>query len=668
MSFDTREQEAYFEEIIKKIDSMRDDSDLIHSSRELIDRTGEKPNGDFVIDQDIFEQVKEEQKAKSEIRSKNPLKRMLDGDEDETAEEVEIGSSTLYDDARPDIEEFESEDEIEEIYRDLKNTVGKMAVKGFAALILVFVSLYLFIAGFKPALFGGNVDNIWFHIAWIAVDCAVAVLFSGIFIQGVFKLLKAGLETDGLLAILWVTIMALRIIAIFKPEWIGPTMNFEPLLTLGLWYNIRSKKMIASNIQKNFKMISTKGEKLTATQPVACELNNQLILETDAGRGATYIHRTKLVSTYIENSFSDYEWDKGLYRINFILLILVIAGTIAVSQLAGVREAVIFPAAALSIITPFFSRYFFGKSIIVNGKKIRKAGGILTSAESAKSLEDTDLLVLSDLELMGEDSVLLQGIKAIGNLQIDELITYVAALFEDIQTPYRHLFLKMVDSKTVDLPRADDIYPHPGLGYSCLIHSKLFLVGNAEMMREFNIQIPEKLCKLNLGETRFPVYVAYHKQAVGVFIVSYEKDKNTEAALATIRDAEMELGIVSNDFNFSLELVKKLYPVAKIDAMHILSKDTAKGAKPYLASMEKCGDLVASISGFKGLAACFRGIHKLLCALKINFIIRILYPLIGLALMFFIGLSGYSDNTAIQILIFQIIWMLPICAICRFCK
>ncbi len=466
MSFDTREQEAYFEEIIKKIDSMRDDTELIDSSRDLINRNEEKSDSDSVVDQDIFNKVKEEHKAKSEIRSKNPLKRMLDGDEDETKEEAEIGTSPLYDDARPDIEEFESEDEIEEIYRDLKNTVGKMAVKGFAAFLLVCASLYLFIAGFKPALFGGNVDSIWFQIAWITVDGVIALLFSGIFIQGISKIIKAGLDTDGLLALLWLSIVAIRIIALFKPEWIGATMNFEPLLTLSLWYNIRSKKMIASNIQKNFKMISAKGEKLTATQPVACELNNRLILETDVGRGATYIHRTKLVSAYIENSFSDYEWDKGVYRINFILLLLVIAGTVAVSQLTGIRQAVIFPAASLSIITPFFSRYFFGKSIALNGKKIRKSGGILTSAESAKSLEDSDLLVLSDAELMGEESVLLQGIKAIGNLRIDELITYVAALFKEIQAPYRHLFLKMVDPKTVDLPRADDIYLHQGLGYS----------------------------------------------------------------------------------------------------------------------------------------------------------------------------------------------------------
>ncbi len=667
MSIDTREQEAYFEEILKKIDSIRDDETVSPSDS---NNGTEKINKDVgsVIDQDIFDRVKMEHKEKNATRVKSPIKRMLDGDEDDTEEEVEIGSSSLYDDPQPDIEEFESEDEVEEIYRDLKNTVGKMAVKSLAAFILVCASLYLFAAGFYPGLFAGYVSTVWFKIAWVAVDVAVICLFFGIFSQGIGRLLRAKLDTDGLLCLLFIAVVLVRIVGFFKTDWFGPTMNFEPLLTLGLWYNLRSKKMIASTIQKNFKIISAKMDKLTATQPVSCELNNQLILETDVGSGATFMHRTKLVSNFIENSFCDYEWDHKIYHINFVLLILILAGTVAISQLAGAREAILFPVASLAIGVPLFSRYFYALSIYLNGKKIRKKGGVLTSADSAKKLEDADLLVVRDVEVLGDDSVLLQGVKAIGDLQIDELITYVAALFQNISVPYSDLFLKMVDQRTVELPRVDDIYPHTGLGFSCLIHSKMFLVGNMKMMREFNIKVPDKVSDLNLGSNRFPVYVAYHKQAVGIFIISYERNKNTETGLKMISDTGIDLGVVTSDFNFSIELLRSLYPDIDLSLVHILSKDTARQAKEYLTRVDKRGDLVASISGFCGIASCFRGIHKLLTALKINFVIRILYPLVALALMFFIGLSGYSDNTVLQILIFQIIWMLPICAICRFCK
>ena len=651
------------EEIMAKIDAIQNEADSVEASKEKkITSSGS------VVDEDLFDQIKEKKTAEEQSKSKSVIRRFIDGDEDEI-DESEI--APVYSEpivAPEDIEDFEEEDDRDEIYRDLKNIVGKMAVKSVFLLSLTLASLYLFVAGFFPVLFGGDVDNIWFRLCFLAVD-VLAVIFSfGIFTEGLSRLIRARADTDTLLALFWLSLIVVRVAGLIKPELIPFQLNLEPMLTVGLWLNVLAKKKIASNIKKNFRYVACSTDKLTVTVPSSCETNNALILETGEGGDIMYAHPTGLVSQFIENSYCDFSWDRPIEHFLFATVPAILVGVILIWQLVGAGAALVFPAAAFAISVPFFSRYHYALSIAQNGKKIRKNGGILTSARSAKALEDSDLLMISEEDFLGSDKVLLQGVKAMGDSQIDDLITHIAALFYEVGTPLKPLFMKMIDEKSVKLPRADDIYYHEGMGYSCLIHSKLFLVGNKHLMEHFNIEFPQQLFELQLKEGHYPVYVAYQKQPAGIFITSFEYNSETAAAIKLAEEERLEVGIVSHDFLFSSELLNKMYSISHPDLFHFISTKTGALCRPFLKRTDKSPDLIASCSGPQGLISCLLGSSKLLSALKINGVIRVLYTVLALSLIFFIALSGYSADTALHILAFQAIWMIPVCAICTFCK
>lgn len=669
MNLEPNGPKTTLDEIMEKINAIQQESQMVESSKKLIeDAENHEEKAESLIDEALFEQIKNGN-APEPVKEKSPLQRFMDGEEDENDEDEELPQhSTLYDDVADDIEDFEAQEDRDEIYRDLKNLVGKMAVKSFFMFLVSVVSLYLFTAGFHPALFGGNVDTIWFKLAFLAIDVVCLVFSFGIFTQGLSRLLRARADTDTLLALMWIALVIVRVTGIINAEFIPYPLNLEPMLALGLLFNVNAKKKIASNIKKNFRLVAISSDKLTVTVPSSCETNNELILETGEGGEVMYAHGTKLVSKYIEHSYSDFEWDKKIERLLFVSVVLILVGTVAISQLVGWGSAVLFPAAALALSVPFFSRYYYASAIAKNGKKIRKHGGILTSAKSAKELEDSDMVVISEEDFLGKDAVLLQGVKAIGDIQIDDLITNIAALFNDVGTPLKPLFLKMIDLKTVTLPRVDDIYYHEGMGYSCLIHSKMFLVGNQKLMEQFNIDFPKPLMEMQLKAGHFPVYVAYQKLPAGIFIASYEHSRNTEVAISLAEEEMVGVGIVSNDFLFGKPLLKHLYPMNHPELFHFISSKTGADCRPFLKRQDKAPDLIASISGVKGIMACLFGASKLLLSLKINDIIRIIYPIISLALIFFIALAGYSANTALQILAFQAIWLIPVCAICTFCK
>ena len=671
----SKDQWSEFDEIMEKINAIQKETNIIDESHKLIHDQDLKKMTEQIsedvnpVDGDLFDQIKQDRNIPSQGEEKSALRRFLDEEEDENEEEEEYAEkSYLYDDPPEDISDFESEDERDEIYRDLKNIVGKMAVKALFLFLLSLVSIYLFVAEFYPVLFAGRTDSIFFDIANLAVSITCMVVSFGIFIQGLSRLLHAKADTDSLLALLAVSVVVVRVVEMIRPDFLPYALNFEPFLAIGLYFNVLAKKNIASNIKRNFKLISIKNDKLTVSVPHSCETNNDLILETGEGGEIMYAHPTKLVSGYIDHSYCDFTWDRKLYRYFFFTLILIVVATVAISQLSGWGAAILFPAASLSLSVPFFSRYYYALSIVNNGRKIRKKGGVLTSADSAKELEDSDLLVVAEEDLLDNDTVLLQGVKAIGELQIDDLITYIATLFNKVGTPLKPLFLKMIDEKTVSLPRIDDIYYHEGMGYSCLIHSKMFLVGNRALMEQFNIEIPSSLLELKLKDSRYPVYVSYHKSAAGIFIASFEQNKHALDAAALAEDECVGIGVVSNDFLLDHTLLRKLYPTVQSDLFRLISTKTGAKCKEFLQRMDKSPDLIASISGLKGLLACLYGSSKLLSALKINTIIRILYPILAIGLMFFIALAGYAPNTALQIMAFQLIWMVPVWLVCTFCK
>lgn len=671
MSFEPKDQKSDIEELFQKIDAFRSVDSVIRESQKVLaahdDQEKEASSAPIksVVDEEIFDSVKNN--GKQETKEKSALRRLLDEEEDDE-EDVMKEHSVLYDDIQEDIDDFENEDDRDEIYRDLKNTVGKMAVKSIFFFLISLVSLALFVIGIRTGgtFFGGR--TIWFQLSLLAVDLACGFLSFGIFLQGLVRLIRFQADTDTLLALFFISLVTMRIVTIFSVELQGYSLYLEPLLAVSLYFNVISKKKIASNIKKNFKLISVSTDKLTAGLQPTGEAKNDLILETGEGGDVVYTRHTGLVSKFIDHSYSDFEYDYSLYRYLFVTVLLILAGTVALFQLAGWKEALMFPAAAFALSVPFFSRYYYASSVYKNGQKIRKNGGILTSAASAKELEDADMMVLSEENFFEKDTVLLQGVKALGDLQIDTLITYIAALYHSVGTPFKNLFLKMIDQNTVDLPRVDEDLYYEGKGYSCYIESKVLLVGNMDLMKQFNISFPKYFEKLRLKEHHFPVYIAYDGVPAGIFIASFEPNVHTEKTIKIANSMQFSIGLVHRDFLLTKELLKSLYPVIDFQYFHFVSANTGQLCSPYLKHRDKYPELIASIKGTQGLAACLYGVKKLLGALRINRIIRVLYPILSIGLIFFIALAGYSNDTASQILMFQGIWTSLVYLICTFCK
>ena len=176
MSFENKDSNSILDEIMAKINEIQTETQVEEVSKPLIKEHdlgfNDEQNVPFPIDEAIFDLIKEERTIPEEpIKEKSVIRRLLDGEEDENEEHEELPIRTITDEEeREDIEDFESDADRDVIYRDLKNTVGKMAVKMIALFFIALGSIYLLIAGFHPALFAGYVDTPWYDAAFLTVD------------------------------------------------------------------------------------------------------------------------------------------------------------------------------------------------------------------------------------------------------------------------------------------------------------------------------------------------------------------------------------------------------------------------------------------------------------------------------------------------------------------
>ena len=222
MNNEFKDQEAVFDEIMEKIDQLQKEDALT------------PPDASFVVDQAVFNEVKNSRKY-PDYEQKSPIRRFLDGDEEENDADEEVPTyPAVYDNPQPDIEDFESIDDREEIYRDLKNTIGRMAVKSIVTFILFLISLGLFLSEVFPSIVSTDVSSVWFQVCNLCLDILSVIIFFSVFSQGFLKLFHARADTDTLLSLFSVSLIALSITRMINPALIPYSITLEPIFFINL--------------------------------------------------------------------------------------------------------------------------------------------------------------------------------------------------------------------------------------------------------------------------------------------------------------------------------------------------------------------------------------------------------------------------------------------------
>lgn len=412
-----------------------------------------------------------------------------------------------------------------------------------------------------------------------------------------------------------------------------------------------------TRISDNFSYLSSKEEIYSIgcieKKATAFEIGRGLLLDEPAVLSS---QKTLFPKRFIELSRRYYpsdEINKKFIPVSIAASIVIGALTLIISK--SLLSSVTAFTASVCVSMPYLS--YFADSLIINkiSGKVRNAGGMLAGWDALRLCSNSNAIAIDSCDVLDSEGGNVHGIHPFYDIQIDEAIIYTATLAIASGGPLGNLFKRVIVGETSLLPPVDTLTYEDRLGLSAWIFNRRVLVGNEDLLRNHNVDIPDgALITRQLSPGRHPLYLAVDGKAAAVFIISYDVDESNKKLLREIESNSISLLIRSDDSNITDELISQKLSVHQ-SGVKVLSaisgdvykeyvKETTSASDALLVHDGKAHSFLYAITSALSLGSFKSVIHSLqVCAMGIGI------ALVG-ALSF---VSGAHMLGAVQLLLVQ---------------
>ena len=119
--------------------------------------------------------------------------------------------------------------------------------------------------------------------------------------------------------------------------------------------------------------------------------------------------------------------------------------------------------------------------------QFRQKDGLISGYSAVNEFSDVDCVAINAEELFPAGSVELTGLRAIGDVSIEDVILKSAALAIGAGGPLADVFDKIIDGRRKMLPEIKDIVYEDGLGLSGNVDGKIVRIGNRKLIDSYGI-------------------------------------------------------------------------------------------------------------------------------------------------------------------------------------
>ena len=459
----------------------------------------------------------------------------------------------------------------------------------FAGMIATYVCFGLLVAA---SVFGMNFPETGKGVLIVSlITLIITVLINlNALMEGLrsFKNLKFGKNAGSLIAAFAALVQ--NVVFLFSSA--EPFENGFALLTaaavLPLAFNRTAEYFEYKRIAENFEVVSDNElysiGKIEKKQ-TAFEIGRGLLLDDPSVLAS---QKTSFPRRFVELSQSYYPSDdvnKHLVPISFGASVLVGAITMLITKDA--LAAVTAFTGAVCVSVPYFSYLVDAFIISKTSKKLLEKGGVLAGWAAFKECSSANAIVFDSADVFDEDGGNVFGIHPFYDIQIDEAILYTASLLVKSGGPLGNLFKRVIVGEIGLLPPVDSLTYEDKLGLSAWIFNRRILVGNSDLLRNHNVDIPDMaLIERHLCEGRYPLYLAVDGKAAAVFIVSYDVNNENARLLRSIEKNSLSLLLRSDDANITDEMVseKLALPLSGVKVLSAVSGDIYKNYREGVTS------------------------------------------------------------------------------------
>ena len=433
---------------------------------------------------------------------------------------------------------------------------------------------------------------------------------------------------------------------------------FAAISVLSLAFNLTASIVETTRISENFAFMTEKDE-VYSVGPIeqgetAFEIGRGLLLEEPSVLSS---QKTLFPRRFIELSGKYYPSDdisRKLIPISFGVSVLV--GLISLIITRHLLSAVTAFTACLCISLPYFS--FIADAIVIKkvSKKLRNKGGMIAGWDALRVCENANAVAVDSADVFDENGGNVYGIHLFYDMEIDEAIINTAALVIASGGPLGNLFKRVIVGEISLLPPVDTLAYEDKLGLSAWIFNRRVLVGNSDLLRNHNVEIPDTaLIERHLSDGRYPLYLAIDGKAAAVFIISYDVNASNGRLLKNIESNSISLLVRSDDANITDAMVsnKLNLPLSGVKVLSAVSGDLYKS---YEACTTSAADALLLHDGkANSFLQCIKSALSLGAFKQIIHIFQLCAMGIGVAVVAVLALvSGLEHLNCIQLMVIQL--------------
>lgn len=607
----------------------------------------------------------EEQFKKSRIKKISNF--VLAGEEEEEPDTIEWSEEDT-----PEIEDFESPDDAPSIRSALNREAGGLIFRSILTLLTALASTTLLLLPFvgisiPETLFPEEpyLALLLMHAGLLLISVAAnAPTVAG----GIVALARLKPNGDSALAAASISVLAQSIVMLASsPDYQNTSHLFGAAVTLALFINSLGKFYIVNRTRRNFDFVADPQDTLAAA------IMEDKELAQDLGRGlvigdsvVAYPVKAKFLTRFMDISYrEDYsQTTAGLLSALglFGSLGAVLANAFFVSGSFTITMALSLFSASLCICIPIASLLSANLQLNSLSKTLRKQNALMTGFTVAEDFNGVNALAISSNDLFPKGAVRLHGIKTFGGRKIDDAILDAAALVCGTGSPLTEIFDMVIQGRRDILPEVDSIVYEEDMGLSGWVGGRRVLVGNRRLMLNHGIDVPSNDYEARyLRKDRNIVYLSVSGELTAMFIVSYLFSKKISSSLKMLEKEGVALIVSTSDPNITVPMLSEGFGISENSVKIMSPAESREYTKLRDIPEAKIEAGIAYKGPVNSFLRALTGAMRLNSNIRLISILQTISILIGFGVVLFFALTGGLEQiNALQILCYQLFWVIAI--------
>ena len=360
----------------------------------------------------------------------------------------------------------------------------------------------------------------------------------------------------------------------------------------------------------------------------------------------------------VEDFMDTYNKPSGPEKLQCVYAFVSLIVSLGISTLAGLLHgpsmAVQILSTSLLVAVPASFFISLTRPAAILERRLHMVGSVICGWQGVKKLCGKAVIPLRDEDLFPEGSAKLNGVKFYGNRAPDEIVSLTTSLIEEAGGGLVKVFRTLLASRGGQVFPVEEFRNYGSGGIGGIIQGEPVLLGTLDFMQDMGVHVPDGTM------VNQAVYAAIDGRLSAVVAISYAKMRSSAAGLVSLSvSRRLTPVMLTRDFmltesflrsKFSVKTRKMVFPDQQTrDAL------TAIGADPeadVLALITR-QDLAAYVYAVTGAGA-------LRTASRLGAAVHLLGGIVGIVIMTAIAYLGSTQLlTPINILLYQLVWMIP---------